>query len=243
MGSPKPADRPSTNPLQEGNRTPLSRSPTPHRAASPFRRFLHRAHSRDEPFIPVDPFKLRTQWFTSPNSTPQRHTLELDLNCEDTLTTCLPLPITCAVPHRKLRTCGALTRHFFLDTLPRQAYLHMLLKLPALYFSRVSRIFEDAEVSKHEIQRMIDICRPEDAETLAESGTGNVSTQVPPSASGQAMSNGQRRGEPILPYPEDWIPPTVTPALARFKSSWEQFIDSLLREWKTLNLVSALLCT
>jgi hypothetical protein len=47
----------------------------------------------------------------------------------------------------------------------------------------------------------------------------------------------------ILPYPEDWNPPTVSPALARFKRSWEVFIVSLLREWKTLNVVSALLLT
>lgn len=48
---------------------------------------------------------------------------------------------------------------------------------------------------------------------------------------------------PILPFPEDWAPPAVSPALARFKNSWEEFIDSLLREWKTLNLVSALICS
>jgi len=35
----------------------------------------------------------------------------------------------------------------------------------------------------------------------------------------------------------------VTPALRKFKQSWEMFIDSLLREWKTLNVVSALLAS
>jgi hypothetical protein len=44
-----------------------------------------------------------------------------------------------------------------------------------------------------------------------------------------------------LPFPDDWSPPIVSPALIRFKQSWEAFIDSLLREWKTLNVVSALL--
>jgi len=44
-----------------------------------------------------------------------------------------------------------------------------------------------------------------------------------------------------LPFPDDWSPPVVSPALIRFKHSWEVFIDSLLREWKTLNVVSALL--
>jgi hypothetical protein len=38
-------------------------------------------------------------------------------------------------------------------------------------------------------------------------------------------------------------PPVITPTLRRFKHSWEMFIDSLLREWKTLNVVSALLAS
>ncbi|EIM85322.1 uncharacterized protein STEHIDRAFT_60002 [Stereum hirsutum FP-91666 SS1] len=33
----------------------------------------------------------------------------------------------------------------------------------------------------------------------------------------------------------------VSPALVRFKRSWETFVDSLIKEWKTFNLVSALL--
>ncbi|KAI0313576.1 hypothetical protein OF83DRAFT_1065264, partial [Amylostereum chailletii] len=44
-----------------------------------------------------------------------------------------------------------------------------------------------------------------------------------------------------LPFPEDWTVPVVSPALARFKQSWEDFVDSLIKEWKTLNVVSALL--
>jgi hypothetical protein len=44
-----------------------------------------------------------------------------------------------------------------------------------------------------------------------------------------------------LPFPEEWVPPNVSPALARFKRSWENFVDSLVREWKTLNVLSALL--
>lgn len=55
-------------------------------------------------------------------------------------------------------------------------------------------------------------------------------------AAGILGSTGQ-----LVPYPEDWTPPAVSPTLARFKNSWEEFIDSLLREWKTLNVVSALL--
>ena len=70
----------------------------------------------------------------------------------------------------------------------------------------------------------------------AASGIG-ISSQV-----GIAPSSGlvQPQQQP-LPYPEDWAPPLVSPALLRFKGSWETFIDSLMREWKTLNLVSVLL--
>lgn len=83
---------------------------------------------------------------------------------------------------------------------------------------------------------MIDACGTE-----SELGGEGVTAPIPPSSSGVSLVRG--RGDAVLPYPDEWVPPIVTPALARFKFSWEQFIDSLLREWKTLNLVSALLCT
>ena len=46
------------------------------------------------------------------------------------------------------------------DTLPRRLYLHSRLRLRSLYFSRVTRIFEDEAVSRPEIQRIIDACEP-----------------------------------------------------------------------------------
>jgi hypothetical protein len=46
----------------------------------------------------------------------------------------------------------------------------------------------------------------------------------------------------LLPL-ENWAVPAVSSALVRFKRSWEAFVDSVLREWKTLNVVSALLLT
>jgi hypothetical protein len=130
---------------------------------------------------------------------------------------------------------------FITEIFPRQLYLYFLLRLPSLYFSRVAKIFEDAEVSKPDIQRMIDTCGAEP--------TGNANGD-------RAMGAWAANSEPAMaagtnvvlsttgqlpPFSEDWSPPAVSPALARFKSSWEAFIDSLLREWKTLNIVSALL--
>ncbi|KAK7459508.1 hypothetical protein VKT23_009491 [Stygiomarasmius scandens] len=45
----------------------------------------------------------------------------------------------------------------------------------------------------------------------------------------------------MLPLPEELTNQLVSPALMRFKLSLEAFVDSLMREWKTLNVVSALL--
>ena len=154
---------------------------------------------------------------------------------------------------------------FMMDTLPRHFYLNFLLHLPALYFSRVARIFEDAEVSKPDIQRMIetgsgggvgffDIPSSSEGGHLSFGGRHTESSRGPSMSPGAvsgigissqvgiAPSSGlvQHQQQP-LPYPEDWAPPLVSPALMRFKGSWETFIDSLLREWKTLNLVSVLL--
>lgn len=43
---------------------------------------------------------------------------------------------------------------FCLDTTPRLIYLHLLLRLPRLYFSRLTRIFHDAELSLPEMQKL-----------------------------------------------------------------------------------------
>lgn len=162
-----------------------------------------------------------------------------DLHCADTCTTCLPLPITCTPGSRfRFRSCGHGLRIFLLDTFPRHLYLHALFRLPALYFSRVSRIFEDAEVSKHEVQRLIEACIPANEENDMSAGiAANLGFSA---AFGTARA---RNAGSVLPFPEDWKPPSVSPALSRFKHSWETFVDTLIREWKTLNLVSVLLCT
>jgi hypothetical protein len=104
------------------------------------------------------------------------------------------------------------------DTLPRQLYLHAQMRLPSLYFSRVARIFEDAAVSRPEIQRILDTVEAVETD-FVQSRTRTVG----------------------LPFTEEWVPPNVSPALARFKLSWENFVESLVREWKTLNVLSALL--
>ncbi|THH17593.1 hypothetical protein EW146_g3262 [Bondarzewia mesenterica] len=183
------------------------------------------------PSCPIDPFRMRSPsaaLFSCFRPTQGSHDVEhgeedsvSGIECEDALTVCGFAPGS--------KTLGA-AHDFLTDTLPRQAYLHILMRLPSVYFSRVARIFEDAEVSRPDIERMIDACMlPEEGEQLGTTGTTTPRTA-------EMHARNER-----LPFPEEWNPPMVSPALVRFKQSWETFVDSLLREWKTLNVVSALL--
>ena len=209
------------------------RSPSPSRGASPLLSFLGRfsplgrAHSREEPFIPVNPFRLHAPISLNPFSRcfgARRRTADEEATAtgpggggESSSVDLAPCG-TCAC----VSLLGSASFHnahmLAFDTLPRQLYLHSQLRLPSLYFSRVARIFEDAAVSRPEIQRIIDAVEAVETENL------------------QGQSRTVR-----LPFPEEWVPPNVSPALARFKRSWEYFVDSLVREWKTLNVLSALL--
>ena len=103
------------------------------------------------------------------------------------------------------------TSHNVLSRIVIQLYRGMLLHLPTMYFSRVSRVFEDAEVSRPEVEKMV------------------VGLEI-----------DQRFRWPAN---HEWVIPNVSPALIRFKESWESFVGSVLTEWKTLNVVSALLLT
>ncbi|KAH9928875.1 uncharacterized protein B0H18DRAFT_232692 [Fomitopsis serialis] len=218
--------------------TPTSRSPSQSRAASPLRRLgwaLHRHHTREEPFIPVDPFRLSA--FNRGSRCASARKDDEDSNPNDRLFGCLPLPASAKAGEKSAEsdsgwfTLASDTQIFLCDSLPRQAYLILLLGLPALYWSRVARVFEDAEVSKPDVRRMID---------ASISNAFHIPTLYQSASRGRSAPHAHTV---LLPFPEDWNPETVSPALVRFKHSWEQFVDSLLREWKTLNLVSALLCT
>ena len=218
--------------------TPTSRSPSQSRAASPLRRLgwaLHRHHIREEPFVPVDPFRLSGFNRGSRGASTRKTGHDGDGSSRDRS---LPLPVSSAfkagatnASDEGWSTFAGNTQAFLFDTLPRQAYLILLLGLPALYWSRVARVFEDAELSKPDVRRMID-------------ASGSNAFHIPTFYQSPSRSRPVPLTHPtLLPFPDEWNPETVSPALVRFKHSWEQFVDSLLREWKTLNLVSALLCT
>ncbi len=217
-----------------------SRSRSPSRAVSPLRIFQqwsqgrHRSHNNqtEEPFIPVDPFRAKSH-FRLPG-----------------------IPCFCVgQPSDDPETgtdhdCGQIKQHaesittFVTETLPRLFYLYALLRLPALYFSRVARIFEDAEVSRPDVQRMIDACSRPGYSIPLSSHVNVTSNAYRTSAAGVSGHVGAAALVADLDIlPEDWTAPFVSPALVRFKHSWEAFIDTLLREWKTLNVVSALLLT
>jgi hypothetical protein len=112
-------------------------------------------------------------------------------------------------PRRTLKADFKLVWTFLFDTLPRQFYLYFLLRLPAFYFSRVARIFEEADMTMSEIKGMA------------------LATLVPMTNPNGVIS--------------DWD--HAIALNSRQKTTWEGFIDSLLKEWKTLNIVSVLLLT
>jgi hypothetical protein len=208
------------------------RSPSPSRGVLPLRSFLSRfsplgrAQSREEPFIPVDPFRLHAPISLNPFACcfgARRRPADEEAAS--------PGQGSGGSSYMDLARCGTCACVSLLgsarfhnahmlafDTLPRQLYLHLHLRLPSLYFSRVARIFEDAAVSRPEIRRILDTVEAVETEYVQ----------------GRTRAVG-------LPFPEEWVPPNVSPALARFKRSWENFVESLVREWKTLNVLSALL--
>ncbi|KAH7335648.1 hypothetical protein B0J17DRAFT_667217 [Rhizoctonia solani] len=115
------------------------------------------------------------------------------------------------------------------DQTLRQMYRHFLLRLPSVYFTRVSKVFEEAELSRVEVQKMIDASKR---------------------ARYRRLRRGQRQAQSeshvshdldFWPNEREWTTPIVSPSLHRFKQSWDDFMDSLQKEWKTLNVVSALL--
>ncbi|CAK5273559.1 unnamed protein product [Mycena citricolor] len=154
----------------------------------------------------------------SPAARPHR-----DCRSPDSSTSELPLPVTLVATSP--RTSGTLWSSLLdaafvvTDFFPRQLYLLILLRIPSLYFSRVTRVFEDARLNHFDIEQM--------AKARAE----QWNVQPPP----YSMLLQQQQ-----PYPE-MATPTLPVALLIFKASWEEFIDSLMKEWKTLNIVSVLL--
>ncbi|KAF4611256.1 hypothetical protein D9613_006592 [Agrocybe pediades] len=118
--------------------------------------------------------------------------------------TCPSYDSTISIPST---TWDEITFQFIVATLPGQVYLNILLRLPSLYFSRVARIFEEADLTLPELKKM--------ALETASQAKGHVD---------------------LLAFESNKIP-----QYDRLRSTWEYFIDSLMREWKTFNIISVLL--
>ncbi|KAG9082337.1 hypothetical protein FS749_006923, partial [Ceratobasidium sp. UAMH 11750] len=223
--SPYRTPRPSRSTPTKGLSSPRSGSRS--RSESP-RRFwpLFRTQSPGEPWEPKDPYRLR---------------LRLD----------------------ELRRRRETMQRCW-DQILRQVYRHFLLRLPSVYFTRVSKVFEEAELSRVEVQKMIDASkrartrrirterRRKSLEHVHMQPPAQSQSQVPAPASTSAPPERQAKGHRTIdfsaidptdyfPSEREWSTPIVSPSLQRFKQSWDEFMDSLNKEWKTLNVVSALL--
>lgn len=110
------------------------------------------------------------------------------------------------------------TLFFILTVIVGQVYFHILLRLPSLYFSRVSRIFDEASLNIYEITEMV-----------FETAAGPDLKEKSQMAMNIQMS--------------ELVAPKIRPQYERLKNSWESFIDSLIREWETFNIVSVMLLT
>lgn len=141
------------------------------------------------------------------------------------------------VPYRLIRSCfgsrssyqlipdsskpgrlDASLRH--LSHIPKMAYQHfLLLRLPTLYFSRVARIFEEADLSLRDLKTM-----------ALESAEKNLSNK------------GGARSSPVWHWERGGARGgCLPPAYESLRMTWDEFVGNLLREWKTFNLISVLL--
>ncbi|KAG8695421.1 hypothetical protein FRC09_009163, partial [Ceratobasidium sp. 395] len=218
-----PANHNSPHRTPRVSRTPTKgfsspRSGSRERSASP-RRFwpLLRTQSPGEPWEPKDPYRLR---------------LKLD-------------------ELRRRRE----TWQRCIDQVLRQIYRHFLLRLPSVYFTRVSKVFEEAELSRVEVQKMIDASKRARTKRIRTERRRKSLEHVQAQMQGQApasTSAPQAQGHRVIdlstidptdffPSEREWSTAVVSPSLQTFKQSWDEFMDSLNKEWKTLNVVSALL--
>ncbi|TFK61137.1 hypothetical protein BDN72DRAFT_778597, partial [Pluteus cervinus] len=124
---------------------------------------------------------------------------------------------------------------FLTRTLPSQIYFHIMLRLPGMYWSRVARIFEEAEISLPDIAKMIT--------GAAQKGDALDDADATYSSSG-SRGDGTR---PSLPRSfsvstlSPFEPESIPTSFVRLTHTWDKFIDTCLKEWKTLNIVSVLL--
>jgi len=161
-------------------------------------------HNHNVNFLPTGDFShLQSEHIETPLSTSQNPAdRKFSEGC------CLPLPVTCQPCPPK---CCSNIQTILTDTIPRQVYHTLLLRLPALYLTRITRIIDDGKLTLPEIKKL---------------------------ATQDGSTNPLNWTIPIVPSTGV---PDAPPIVIRFRHSWGLFMDSLLKEWKTLNIVSALM--
>lgn len=102
-------------------------------------------------------------------------------------------------------------------TLPRGVYSLCLFHLPPFYFSRIDQIFKDADLSMGQIKEM--------ALRVTAENRGRFQSSL-------LMLGPYSRGPEVSSLPQGY---------KALKENWEAFIDTLIKEWETLNIVSVLL--
>lgn len=110
--------------------------------------------------------------------------------------------------------------------------MHLVLKLPSLYFSMIPRLLEEVEVSRPDIDRLLCACE-------AGNHARNIRARMSPIPQPPNI---------YYHYPLSALPRRMDHSLPVWVLHWldskipaESFVDFLLREWKMPNLVSALL--
>ncbi|KAL1665121.1 hypothetical protein GGF50DRAFT_53373 [Schizophyllum commune] len=140
---------------------------------------------------------------------------------------------------RAARASGAFAT-FLWHFIPTTLYLCVLFRLPALYFSRVARVFENAELCRRDIIKMA-VARATQWEKALGGRHAHSGIQ------GDAYGGTQDRaygGIQNYAYGYHFHEPQANELsfpLLHFKTTWEQFVNNLLQEWKALNVISALL--
>ncbi|KAF5352871.1 hypothetical protein D9756_006325 [Leucocoprinus leucothites] len=109
-----------------------------------------------------------------------------------------------------------------------QGYLVGHLLVPSLYFFRANQIFRDAGLSAYQIAYHTVQSHSPVTEPVGRSRT-------------RARKPSREKREKSQEDEEEGDEPTTVPRYRRLKENWGNMIDDLVEEWRTLNIVSAMM--
>ena len=130
---------------------------------------------------------------------------------------------------RRMRTRPVSVSRHYIDQIFRQLYRHLLLRIPSMYFTRVSRVFKDSGVSRRELKRF-------ERDVRRERRRRREGYDHPGS---HGYDEGGYSGGYNDDYGYSWQARLAR--LKPFEEKWADFVSTLINEWSTLNVVSVLL--